>query len=301
MSVQQPTEAGTELPARWPADLALALISLIWGATFIIVKSALQDISTVYFLALRFALASLCMTPVLAIAFRKRGSRAVWRGLRGGAVCGACLWLGFILQTEGLRYTTASRSAFLTCLYIVLAPPLGAAMERRKPKLGELLGLAVAAAGLLLLTAPSLGRGFQINRGDLLTIGCAVAFAFQIVTVGFYSQREMFEPVAFGQVAIAAVLSGLCLPFEPPHAVWTRGVLFAILITGVFATAIAFALQTWAQQRTTTTRAALLFTLEPVFALATAVAFTGERPGESALAGCALILAGIVLVEWKPR
>lgn len=297
----RPVASSARQPARWPADIALALISLIWGATFIVIKSALHDISTTYFLTLRFGLASLCMAPVLAIGFRKAGLRASWRGLRGGAVCGVFLWLGYILQTAGLRYTTASRSAFLTCLYIVLAPPIGAAVERRKPRLSELTGLAIAAAGMFLLTATHAEKSGPINRGDLLTIGCSFAFAVQIVATGYYSQREAFEPVAFGQIATAAVLSGLLLPFEPPHAVWTHAVLFAIILTGVFATAVAFALQTWAQQRTSTTRAALLFALEPVFALATAVALAGERPSESALAGCALILAGILFVEWRAR
>jgi drug/metabolite transporter (DMT)-like permease len=285
---------------RWQADLVLAVISLIWGATFVIVKAALPDISTVYFLFLRFALASLCMLAVFASAFRRTNSPAFWRGLRGGAVCGGFLWLGYILQTVGLRYTTPGRSAFLTCLYIVLVPPISATIERRRPKLGELAGLAIAAAGMFLLTIPRLGRGSPISRGDLLTIACAVAFAFQIVMVGLYSQRESFESVAFGQIACAAVLSGICLPFEPPHAIWTRSVIFAIVVTGVFATALAFALQAWAQQRTTATRTALLFALEPVFALATAVALASERFTGSAITGCCLILAGIVLVELKP-
>lgn len=297
----QPVESRARLPAHWPADSALALVALIWGATFVVIKSALPDISTTYFLAVRFALASLCTAPVLVIGFRKAGSRAVWRGLRGGAVCGVFLWLGYILQTVGLRYTTASRSAFLTSLYIVLAPPIGAAIERRRPGFGELSGLAIAAAGMFLLTVNRAANSGPINRGDLLTIGCAVAFALQIVAVGFYSRREALEPVAFGQIAAAALLSALVLPFDHPHANWTPAVLFAIILTGVFATAVAFALQTWAQRRTSTTRAALLFALEPVFALAVSAGLAGERPGASALAGCALILAGIVSVEWKAR
>lgn len=299
MSLPQLVETHSKRPARWPADFALAFISLIWGATFILVKGALHDISTIWFLVLRFALATLCMAPILAIGLRKVGAGAVWRGLGGGAICGVFLWLGYMLQTAGLRYTTASRSAFLTCLYIVMVPPIAAALERRKPKTVELAGLAIAASGMFLLTVPSARNTGPINRGDLLTVGCAFAFALQIVTVGIYSRRGAFEPVAFGQIAAAAALSGICLPFAPPRAHWTQGVLIAILVTGILATAAAFALQTWAQQRTTATRAALLFALEPVFALAAAVVFAGERPGQTALAGCALILAGIVLVEWR--
>lgn len=300
MSGSPPGGIAAHSSTRWRADLALAFVALIWGTTFVIVKGALSDISTIFFLTLRFALASVCLLVIVAGSFRNAGARAVWRGLRGGAICGAFLWLGYVLQTTGLKYTSAGRSAFLTGLYIVLVPVVSAAVNRRMPKLGELAGLAIASAGMLLLTVRSLSGGFQVNHGDLLTIGCAIAFAFQVVVLGYYSQRETFESVAFGQIACTALLSGICLPFEPPHVVWTRAVIVAIVVTAVLATALAFALQTWAQQRTTATRTALLFALEPVFALATAAAIAGERLSASAIGGCCLILAGIVLVELKP-
>jgi len=145
-----------------------------------------------------------------------------------------------------------------------------------------------------------LDRNFQINRGDLLTIACAVAFAFHILVLGYYSQRERFEAVALGQIACAAALSSISLIVESPRATWTTGVIVAIVVTAVFATAVAFALQTWGQQHTTPTRTALLFALEPVFALVTAVLAGGEALTGSAVSGGALILAGILAVELKP-
>jgi drug/metabolite transporter (DMT)-like permease len=278
----------------------LAVVALVWGTTFVVVKRALVEISTMYFLAVRFGLASLCMFLIFLPAFRRTDTRALWRGLRGGAIAGVFLWLGYILQTFGLKYTSAGNSGFLTGLYIVLVPLISAAVYRRWPQTAELLGIAVAAGGMVLLTLPTLGGGIHINRGDILTIGCAVAFAFHLLVLGYFSQRERFEAVALGQIVCAAVLSTSSLAFEPPKAVWSNEVIFGIVLTAVFATAVAFALQTWGQQYTTATRTALIFALEPVFALATAVLAGGERLTLAKVAGGTLILTGILAVELKP-
>ncbi len=287
-------------PARWQADLVLALVALIWGSTFVVVKQALFEISTIYFLALRFGLASLCMFLMFLPAFRHMEARALWRGLRGGALAGVFLWLGYILQTFGLKHTTAGNSGFLTGLYIVLVPLISAGVYRRWPQTSELAGISVAAVGMVLLTIPLRGRESHVNLGDVLTIGCAVAFALHLLVLGYFSQRERFQAVAFGQILCAAALSAGSLTFESRKVVWSRYVIFAIVLTAVFATAMAFALQTWGQQYTTPTRTALIFALEPVFALATAVIAGGERLTALGFLGGALILAGILAVELKP-
>lgn len=286
---------------RWRADLALAVVAFIWGVTFVVVKRALAEISTLYFLAIRFGLASACMLILFLGAFRAAGWQRVWRGLRKGAAAGVFLCAGYMLQTFGLKYTTAGKSGFLTGFYIVLVPLIGTIVFRRRPQLAELAGILVATAGIALLTVPSLqGGGFHVNRGDLLTIGCAVAYAFHLLVLGYYSRRELFEPLALGQIAATALLCTLCLPFDPPKAVWSAGVIFAIVLTAVFATAVAFGLQTWGQARTTPNRTALLFALEPVFALATAVLLGGETLTGPGVLGSALILCGILAVELKP-
>jgi drug/metabolite transporter (DMT)-like permease len=293
----------SSVAARWRADLALTLVAVVWGATFVMVKEALHEISAMYFLALRFGLASLCMVVLFLPAFQKMPAAALWRGLRGGAVAGAFLCLGYILQTFGLKYTSAGNSGFLTGLNIVLVPVIGAAAFRRWPQMRELLGVAVAAAGLATLTIPSIDGGFSLshfNGGDLLTVGCAIAFACHLLVLGYYSQRERFEAVAVGQIACSAILSSLSLSIETPRIAWSRPVVTALLVTAVLGTAVAFATQTWAQQFTTATRTALIFALEPVVALATAVLIGGERLTVAAAVGGALILAGIVTVEIKP-
>jgi drug/metabolite transporter (DMT)-like permease len=286
--------------SHWQADAALAVVAVIWGSTFVVVKQALADVSTLYFLFLRFSLASVCLLVLFAPAFRKMAWREIGQGLGAGAMAGLFLWLGYILQTVGLKYTTAGNSGFLTGLYIVLVPLIGAAVLRKRPSGREILGIAVATGGMVVMTLPSLLQNFSMNRGDLLTVGCAVAFAFHLLTVGHYSQRRRTEALALGQIAFAAVLSGLSLHLEPLHVVWSRAVWIAILLTSIFATAAAFALQTWAQRYTTPTRTALIFALEPVVALVTAVSLGGEALTLYAVAGGALILAGILAVELKP-
>jgi drug/metabolite transporter (DMT)-like permease len=294
---------GKVVPARWRADSALAFVALIWGSTFVVVKQALLGISTVYFLSLRFWLASLFMVLLFLRPFRQAGFKEVARGLKGGAIAGLFLWSGYMLQTFGLKYTTAGKSGFLTGLYIALVPVLGAIVYRRWPQASEILGILFAVIGMAIMTLPSLGPHsslLDINKGDLLTIGCAVAFSFHLLILGYYSQRARYEAVALGQILCAAILSTVSLLIEPPRAVWNGQIIFALGLTSLFATALAFAFQTWGQQYTTATRTALIFALEPVFALVTAVAVGGETLTFAAMLGGTFILGGILLVELKP-
>jgi len=275
------------------------LVAIIWGSTFVVVKQALGDISTLYFLFLRFSLAGVCLLLLFAHGFRKMPGSEVRRGLGGGAIAGLFLWLGYILQTVGLKYTSAGNSGFLTGLYIVLVPLFGSLIFRKPPGGREIAGIAIAVLGMFVMTLPSLLADFRMNRGDFLTLACAAAFSIHLLIIGHLSRHYRTEALALGQIACAAGLSGLSLAIEPPRAVWSRGVVFAIVLTAVLATALAFALQTWGQRYTTPTRTALIFALEPVVALATAVSLGGEQLTVYAVGGGALILAGILAVELK--
>jgi drug/metabolite transporter (DMT)-like permease len=284
---------------RWRADASLMLLALVWGGTFVVVKTALRDISTMYFLALRFGLAAVCLGLLFANKFRTMGRTQLLCGLRAGFLVGILLWLGFALQTWGLEYTSAGNSGFLTGLYIVLVPLFSAALYRRWPRAAELIGISIAGVGLVLLTAPSTTKMLSLNRGDLLTIGCAIVFAVHLLALGYFSQRERFEAVAIGQVACTALISMLGLMVERPRVSWHPQVILAIVVTGVLATAVAFALQTWAQQYTTPTRTALILSLEPVFAFAAAVLVAGEALILRSVVGGGLIIAGILVVELR--
>jgi drug/metabolite transporter (DMT)-like permease len=284
-------------PPRWRADVALAFVCLTWGATFIVVKQALLDISMLLFLALRFAFAAIALALVFQHRIRRSASPRV--AVRGGLIAGAFLFTGYFLQTLGLNYTSASKAGFITGLYIPLVPLVGALLYRKLPNRFEAIGVALAAMGMALMTIePGVGR---INRGDALIAGCAVVYAFHIVILGHFSKQADTPTLAFTQIATCTVLAAALFPWaEPVRVVWSPRVWIALAVTSLLATALAFTIQTWAQQYSSPTRTAVIFSLEPVFAWGTSWLLAGESLSPRALAGAALILAGIMTVELKP-
>lgn len=285
-------------PSRLRADLGLVLIALIWGSTFVLVKRALDDVSTVLFLALRFSLAAVA----LWFTFRGRGShypRSRKTEWQGGLIVGICLFAGYLFQTAGLKYTTPAKAGFITGFYIPLVPLVGALVYRRAPVASELLGVVLATVGMALMTVGA--SVFDIGRGDLLVLGCAFAYAFHILALGHFSKRLSYESLSLNQVATCAMLSLASFWWiETPRLVWSWPVITALAVTSLLATALSFSIQSWAQQFTTPTRTALIFSLEPVFAWITSFLLEGERLSARAAAGAVLILVGILTVELKP-
>ncbi len=275
----------------WKADLALLGNTVIWGATFVLVKNALHDISPMLYLAFRFALAGFA----LLLIYGRKLQRA---SVLSGAIAGVLLFLGYMFQTQGLQYTSPSKSAFYTSLSIPMVPLLAGLVYRKAPRWIDLAGIAVASCGMVLLTTE--GSRVVWDRGSLLSFLCAVAFAGHIVAVGFFAERSNFETIATIQVLTAALLAGAAFRFvETPRLAWSRPVIAAIAVTALLATALAFTVQAWAQQHTTATRTALIYTLEPVWAWLTSWTLTGERLSGVALTGGLLILAGVLLAELK--
>jgi drug/metabolite transporter (DMT)-like permease len=280
-----------------PALLAMLFVVMIWGATFIIVQEALGDASTLLFLALRFGLA----TVVLAAAFAGRysGFPAVKRSMAAGAFAGIALFSGYFFQTAGLRYTSAPKSAFITSLSVVAVPLIASLVYRSVPRAAEGMGVVLATAGLALLTFPETGLG--VGLGDSLTVVCALSFAAHIVIVGHYSARCSFQVMSLTQICTAALIAGGSFWWaEHPRVHWTPRLLIAILVTGVLATALGFAVQTWAQKHLSPTRTGLVLALEPVFAWVTSYLVAGESLSVKGMSGALLILFGILLAELKP-
>ncbi|MCX6599239.1 MAG: DMT family transporter [Acidobacteria bacterium] len=286
------------------ASLALALIALIWGSTFVLVKRALEDCSVFLFLGLRFSIAAIA----LALTFRGR-LRGSGRDYFAGFLTGLSLSAGYILQTVGLKSTTASKSGFLTGVYIVLVPLLAACVYRVVPGWREWLGIAMAATGMTLMTVDwdtisNWGggtAGLALHQGDLLTLAGAVAFAVHLVMVGHYAGRVSVPVLSFTQIATSALVPLALLPaLETPSVRWTPELLAVLAVTGLLATALVFVLQTWAQCHLSPARTALILALEPVFALVFGFAVAGERLTAVAGLGAGLILGGIVRVEMKP-
>jgi drug/metabolite transporter (DMT)-like permease len=286
------------MKVRAKAELALAAVTILWGSTFVTVKAALTDVSPILFIGLRFSLAAV----TLALIY---GGKVRRNAIRGGLIAGSLLFAAFVCQTMGLALTTPSKSAFLTSLSIPMVPLAGSLVYRTRPRFAEVAGILVSSVGMILLTLPAgpFGSGgwnvaLIATRGDLLSFFCAVLFALHIVVTGHYSPIGGFESLAVMQAAVAASL-GLSLFWfaEPVRFHLTVGVAAAVLVTGLFTTALAFTTMAWAQQYTSATRAALIFTLEPVVAWLTSWILTGEALANRGKVGAGLILAGVVLGE----
>lgn len=282
------------------AHVLLVIITFIWGATFVVIKNALADITPLFFNAVRMLLASVCLFAI----FWRDIVRMDRSSLRAGAIVGVFLWAGYEFQTTGLRLTTASKSGFLTGVSVVLVPVFLAIFWRRKVNRWTLLGVVAAFVGLILMTVPAGETAWvewsSVNAGDILTLACAVAFAFQIIYLGRATQTHPFRQIAFLQTAVAAGLMFATIPLvETVRVAWTPAVVWAIVITGVLGTAVAFTVQAWAQQFTPATHTALIFALEPVFAWLTSYVVLQERLGGRAAAGAGLIMAGVLISELK--
>ena len=263
-----------------------------------LVKEALNDASPLLLNSARMIVAA----ALLAVFYRKKIAVLTKPALTGGVLAGIFLFAGYAFQTTGLKLTTPSKSAFLTGTSSVLVPVALVAIWHVRIHLWRVVGILLALVGLFLMTVPGGPGGLadfaNVNMGDLLTVGCALSFTFHVIFVGRASQRFPFEQVAFLQVATAAVLMTISTPLmDHPYFRPTPTAIAAILITGVLCTAVAFSIQSWAQQFTPATHTALIFTTEPVFAWLTSFVYLHERLGLRAGAGALLILGGVLVSE----
>lgn len=287
------------------AHLLLLAVVFVWGSTFVLVKDALADISPLLFNLMRMALAALC----LGILYRRHIGHIDRRALLFGAVAGLFLATGYQFQTAGLRLTTPSKSAFITGMTVIFVPLLVVVPRLRPagthaPRWNAFAGALLAFAGIVFLTVPAhAGFDFRsINAGDLLTLACALGFACHVLALAHFSPRMRFEQLALLQVSFATVFMAISLPiFERrPYVHWSAPVLIALGVAAVLATAVAFTVQSWAQQFLPATHTAVLFTLEPVFAWLTSWIVLGERLGLRSGIGALLILGGICITELLP-
>src|SRR5450432_1647073 len=231
--------------------MALAFCSLLWGATFVVVRAALSDISVFLFLAVRFSLATLLMA-----LFRPAGLRNLKKGeLFAGAALGLFMFGGYAFQTAGLQYTTPAKSGFVTGSSVVLVPLLLAIFWKRRLTAWIYSGTLAAVGGLYLLTVPAEGLA-RLNHGDLLTLGAAGLYAVHIILVGDYTRKHSVAALSLLQVGACATLAWVATAaasatgWPAVRLSWGWELGTAIVIFAVFSAAIAFSTQFWATANT---------------------------------------------------
>ena len=270
--------------------LLLVAVTAVWGVTFVQVKDAVAIYPLFAFLALRFAIASCTLAAPGASRVRSLGRS----GIGAAALAGALLGAGYALQTAGLERTSVSSTGFITGMYVVLTPLLALVCFRTRIGASTWCGVLLATVGLALLAGVHGGSPL----GDLLVLAGAAVYSLQIVLMERYAPQ--YDALAFTLIEMLAAFAGLLVvavlagQLSVPHG-WT--VWGALLVTGVFASALAFLAQTWAQRRATATQTALAFSLEPVWAAFFGITLAGDRLGVTGWLGCLVIMAGIVIAE----
>lgn len=271
-------------------QLALVGVAMVWGGTFVTVKDAVARYPMYAFLTLRFAIAVLAFVAVMPSSVRlmRRDTLGV------GVLAGLFLTAGYVFQTWGLQDTTASKAAFITGMFVVITPVLQALVLRRIPHRTTVVGVLLAVTGLWLLSG---GGADSWTVGDTRVLICAFAYAGHFIVLGSLGTRHDVAPLTLVQLATVGVVSAAISLATEPHGLPGDGsVWFALVLTGVFASAIAFAIQTYAQRFLSPTKTALILIMEPVFGGVFGW-FAGERLGVGGVAGSALIFAGMLVAE----
>ena len=292
------------------AEGALFSNTLIWGGTFVMIKSALAFISPMMFVSIRFFVASVLLLPFVYPLFKFISKKQ----LSEGFILGVFLYIGFAVQTIGLQYTTATKSAFITGTFVLFTPILQTIIEKRIPTLGNILGVLLVTVGIIFLSSKEnslfsifseLREGF--NFGDFLTLICAIFYAVYIVYLDKISANHNHRFLTFAQISVTGLLSILSVivfslfQIEQIKIVLNTEVVIAILYTTLFATILTTSLQTKFQQSVTPTRASIIFSMEPIFAALTAYFFINEKLSNFGIVGAAFIFIGILTSELWPK
>ena len=287
------------------ADLSLLLVTVIWGTTFVLVQNAIGFLEPFSFNGIRFLIAAILLMLCLVVFERKQLKQLNVKIILSGSFLGFWLFLGYATQTIGLLFTTSSKAGFITGLSVVFVPLFSLFLLKQFPSKNAVFGVLVATVGLFLLTMTDVTA---LNSGDGFVFICAISFALQIIFTGKFSSKYptlLLTVIQITTVAVLCIISSFL--FEDwrksfnTDILLTKDVLIALIVTSVFATAIAFFIQTNFQKYTTATRVALIFAMEPVFAAIAGYFWAHERLSYSALIGCFLILAGMVMAELQPN
>lgn len=282
---------------QWSGKIGLLIVAIIWGSGFVASSMALDYFTPFQIIALRFTLA---FVASLMIYFKEL-KKATFDEFRKGGTIGIFLFLAFLFQTVGLQYTTASKNAFLTAVNIVIVPFLTwIILKERIPKKG-LVGAFVTLIGISFLSL-DFNNLTTINKGDLFTLVCAVFFALHIFSTDYYVKDIKAGIIMVSQMGAAALLSWIAVVFSGETQMTLNATtLQPILYLGLVSTMVAFGIQTWSQQRTTSTETAVILSTEAFFGMLASIIMLGENITGPMIVGAILIFIGILIVEIKPR
>lgn len=283
---------------RLKADLSLLLVSLIWGSAFVAQRIAGQMGSVYWFNAARYLLAAVVVLP---FAVKGNGrpaqsddiSRDQYKWM---LVAGFVLFLGSALQQLGMLYTTAGNAGFITSLYVVLVPIVLFLLWREKVHWVSVVAVVLAGVGAFFL---STGGRFELRAGDVIELGGALFWTLHVIVLGKYASR--FEPMSFsvGQLAVCGVLNAGVGLFAEQLIPLNLSLLGAIAYTAFFSLGLCYTLQVWAQRHTPPSDAALLLSLESVFAVISGWFLLNERLAPVQVGGCVLIFVAVLLSQLK--
>ncbi len=283
------------------AEGSLLVVTFIWGITFVLVQNAISTLEPLAFNGVRFLLAAILLALWLIFFEKKQLTQLNKQAILTGVFIGFWLFLGYATQTIGLLYTTSSKAGFITGLSVVLVPLFSMVLLKQSLNRNAIMGVVIAAVGLFLLTATDFS---PLNIGDVFVFFCAISFALHIVFIGKFAANYPTLLLTVIQIATVGFLSSITsFLFEDWRNTFrwelllSKNVYLALLITSLFATAFAFLAQTQFQKYTTTTRVALIFAMEPVFAAITGYVWANERLTTGALIGCLFIFAGMLFAE----
>lgn len=272
-------------------DLSLLLVAMVWGGGFVVTKNALEVITPLYFLSLRFMIAG----AIMAVIFFPKLKKASWQDVKNSCIIGIFLSLGFITQTFGAYLTTPAKSSFITGLNVVLVPFIMIMFTKKFPGRKAVITAIIAFLGLSLI---SVNEQLNIGTGDFLTFLCAIFYACHIVSIGYFANKTDGYVMATIQVLFAGVVcSLLALPLEPVPALSGISIWSGILYSALLSTLAAFLIQNLAQRNTPSTHAAIILCLESVFGALASVLFWHEAMTLKMVVGCLLIFLAIMVNE----
>lgn len=276
-------------------ELALVSITMVWGATFLVVQWAMQHSGALFFVGVRFLIAG----AMAALVFRKTMRGLTWREVKAGTAIGTALFLGYALQSHGLKTITSSQSAFITALYVPMVPLLQWLVLRRRPSLMSWIGIGLAFVGLALLAGPDAGH-LTLSAGEVVTLVGALAIAGEIIMIGGFASGVDSRRVTAVQLLAGGTMSLAAMPLVGEAVPAFHWVWFSCAVGLGLASALIQLTMNWAQKVVPPTRATLIYAGEPVWG-GIFGRIAGDRLPPLALLGGALIVAAVIVSEWRPR